>query len=228
MNESHHRKLPHYYPAGVPIAVTFRTKDSLSRTLIEKIKREYDVELKMLGQISDKAEYDYSKSVLRRKYFLILDRLCVTENNSDIDLASVENLKILTSALLFYNAEQVDIFCFSVMRNHVHVLLSIRENRTDSAFSLPKFMLSVKGFTANRINKALNRSGRVWNREYYDSQMKSNEQFIKTILYILENPVKAGEVSDFRSWPGNYFDDSLISRYTGMKAEQIVEMYGCL
>ncbi len=50
---------------------------------------------------------------------------------------------------------------------------------------------SIKSFTANKINKLLNRSGELWQKEVFDLYIRDFEYFENTVAYIENNPVKA-------------------------------------
>ena len=51
---------------------------------------------------------------------------------------------------------------------------------------------SWKQFSANRINKAMNRSGALWAADYFDRYMRDQKQFDAAKQYIETNPVAAG------------------------------------
>jgi hypothetical protein len=58
-----------------------------------------------------------------------------------------------------------------------------------------------KSFTAHQANKQLERIGSFWNREYYDHLIRSSEEFARLVIYIIENPVKAGLCKNWQEWP---------------------------
>jgi hypothetical protein len=51
-------------------------------------------------------------------------------------------------------------------------------------------MHSIKSFTAHEINKALNRSGKVWQEESYDRVIRNEEDFLEKMSYLANNPIK--------------------------------------
>ena len=73
--------------------------------------------------------------------------------------------------------------------------------RLASIFALVSIMHSIKSFTAHQANKILKRKGPFWSREYYDHLVRSSEQFGRILVYILENPIKAGLCNHWREWP---------------------------
>ena len=84
---------------------------------------------------------------------------------------------------------------FVVMPNHVHMLCTPGRGQ-----SLAGIMHSVKSFTSSEANKMLNRSGRFWQKEYFDRYLRNARQFAKTIAYIENNPVKANLCDAAEDW----------------------------
>jgi hypothetical protein len=58
---------------------------------------------------------------------------------------------------------------------------------------------SWKRFTARSINKALGRTGALWQREYWDRLVRGERHFAWTREYIRRNPEKLPE-GTFRYW----------------------------
>ncbi len=92
---------------------------------------------------------------------------------------------------LRYNAKTLGhyvLHAFSVMPNHVHLLVT-------PAVALPKLTKSLKGITAKRANSMLGSTGRAfWQEESYDHLVRDEREFEKIRAYIEENPVRAGLV----------------------------------
>jgi hypothetical protein len=57
-------------------------------------------------------------------------------------------------------------------------------------------MHSIKSESAHRINKALERRGKVWQDESFDHVLRGDESLANRMAYLLENPVRAGLVKD--------------------------------
>jgi hypothetical protein len=62
-------------------------------------------------------------------------------------------------------------------------------------------MSGIKGASAHRINKALNRRGHVWQDESFDHVLRSEESVHSKVQYICENPIRMGLVSDVEDYP---------------------------
>ncbi|MEL7123901.1 MAG: hypothetical protein AAFO07_30970, partial [Bacteroidota bacterium] len=48
------------------------------------------------------------------------------------------------------------------------------------------------------INKKLNRKGSVWKTGYYNRYIRNVEHLVSTYYYILNNPIKAGLVKEWK------------------------------
>jgi putative transposase len=87
-----------------------------------------------------------------------------------------------------------------VMPDHVHIAMAPICG-AQGAIPLARIMQAIKGASAHRINKSGNRRGKVWQEESFDRALRKEEQLAEKIYYMLENPVRAGLVSDPLSYP---------------------------
>ncbi|NOT64015.1 MAG: hypothetical protein HOP19_27695 [Acidobacteria bacterium] len=71
-------------------------------------------------------------------------------------------------------------------------------------FVLASIMGALKGWTARRCNEALNRSGQFWQHESYDHIIRKPGEWARVVNYVINNPVKAGLVTDWQDWPWSY------------------------
>jgi len=79
------------------------------------------------------------------------------------------------------------------MPDHVHLVLTPLYD--GSAFvSVAEIMQGIKSASAHKINRALNRSGQVWQRESFDRVLRREESIYAKVEYMIQNPVRAGLV----------------------------------
>ena len=97
--------------------------------------------------------------------------------------------QIVKDALFYYDGNKYKIIAWCIMPNHVHILISLLKT-----VSLSEIIHSWKSYSANQINKLLNRTGQVWMMEYFDRYIRDYDHFEKVVNYIHNNPVKAGLV----------------------------------
>ncbi len=62
-------------------------------------------------------------------------------------------------------------------------------------YSFEEILGGIKGASAHSINKALKRSGRVWQDESFDHVVRCAEKLDGKIRYVRENPVRKGLVA---------------------------------
>jgi hypothetical protein len=65
-------------------------------------------------------------------------------------------------------------------------------------------MHTMKSYTAHKANSLLSREGEFWQHESYDRSIRDQEEWERVIAYVLNNPVKAGLVTDWQDWPFTY------------------------
>ena len=88
-----------------------------------------------------------------------------------------------------------------VMPDHVHMIFTPLKDKQDNPFGLAEIMNGIKGASAHSINKALNRRGRVWQKESFDHVLRSDESIHSKVEYICENPVRKGLVCSPDEYP---------------------------
>jgi len=93
-------------------------------------------------------------------------------------------------------AEKFKVHEFVVMRNHVHLLITI-----DGAMTIEKAMQLIKGGFSFRGKKELGFRGEIWQRGFSDVRVTDEESFREHQQYIFDNPVKAGMVSSPEQYP---------------------------
>lgn len=102
----------------------------------------------------------------------------------------------MEATLLHFDGERYRLLAWCVMPNHVHVVAEQVEG-----WPLAHIVHSWKSFSAKQINRALNRTGAVWMREYFDRFMRDNDHLTTTIAYVEHNPVAKGWVKSSAQWP---------------------------
>ena len=102
---------------------------------------------------------------------------------------------IVEGALLHFNTERYALHAWTVMPNHVHVVVTPFD-----AHTLSTILHSWKSFTAHKINKTLGRCGPVWESESFDHLIRDLLSFERFVLYTENNPVAAGLCRESGEW----------------------------
>lgn len=170
--------LPHY-DGRIAQFITFRLYDSLPQSVLRRLEEEIEREVP-----------ENKSRELRIKIEEYLDA-----GIGDCILNQTEVAQIVQDALLFYDSKLYRLIAWVIMPNHIHLLLTPNEG-----VSLSNIMKDLKGFTARSINKHLGRSGHVWQPEYFDRYIRSEDHYNKAVRYIENNPVKAKLVDRPEDW----------------------------
>ncbi len=88
--------------------------------------------------------------------------------------------------------------CWVIMPDHFHGLLQLHNADEHDLAQIMKF---VKGHSAKRINRQLNRTGSVWQTGFHDHALRKEEDRLAVARYIVANPLRAGLVTKLANWP---------------------------
>ena len=168
-----HRRLPHIYPPGKWLFVTWSLHGSLPH-----------------------ARYPPPNKMADGKAFVWMDRYLDRAEWGPRFLQQ-EAVATLVANSLLRGAElgHYQLGAFAIMANHVHALVL--------PWVPPSRLLkSLKGYTAHEANRLLGRTGEpFWQRESYDHWVRNQEEWYRIAAYIENNPVKAGLVSRAEEYP---------------------------
>jgi len=167
-------RLPHRDEPGLTQFVTFRLVDSFP----EALRSEWE----HLHCIEDDQER-------RMKLEAYLDK-----GHGECHLRHAETASMVEDALLLFHDVRYDLRAWVIMSNHVHVLFRV------DAVPMSTIIESWKKHTANLANRRLNRRGRFWAPDYFDTFVRNRQHELKTVRYIENNPTKAKLVADPTEW----------------------------
>jgi len=126
--------------------------------------------------------------------FALTDEFLDRADNGPLHLRDAAAAKIVEDSILFGIGERYEVFAWCVMANHVHVLLK-------PLWELSKVTQGIKGYTAHAINLLHGEVGRTfWQDESYDHWVRDEEELLRIIHYIENNPVKAGLCANPQDW----------------------------
>ena len=77
----------------------------------------------------------------------------------------------------------------TIMPDHAHLVLGFPEEGV-----VKKAVRDWKRWTAREL-------GIRWQRDFFEHRLRHDESFQEKCRYVLENPVRAGLVKDWRDWP---------------------------
>ena len=97
---------------------------------------------------------------------------------------------------------KLDLHVVAVMPDHVHMIfVPLVNEQAREVYSLAEITDAIKGASAHKINRSLNRKGRVWQPESFDHVLRSSESLDQKVRYILDNPVRKGRADRWQDYP---------------------------
>jgi putative transposase len=97
---------------------------------------------------------------------------------------------LVVDTLIHDDGRRYELLVWCVMPDHVHVIL----RTTETIASLVKTWKSV---STRKINRHLERSGALWQPDYFDRLIRDSKELEKKIEYVLANPIK----DELFEWP---------------------------
>jgi putative transposase len=202
------KNLPHKYDINKPIFITFRLKSTLPKSILQGYslrKNEWNKKYQSLS------ETDKQRIAKVRDYelFCCFDDLLANAIEIPQLLHREDITDIIANALRFFDHRYYELLTYCIMPNHVHVMIIPVIQSNGEVKPLAHITYSWKKYTANQINKILNRRGSFWQHESYDHLIRNDNAFYHTLEYIIDNPVKAGLVKNWEDWYGTWIKKEL-------------------
>lgn len=199
------RHLPHVEVAGKPYFVTGVLKGSIPANGLQEVRR-YQEELDSRQKPDDltKVEWELKKHKL---VFAFIDEL-LDHKPAVRHLDDERCAAFVANAFRFFANQRYRLLAYVVMPSHHHWLFhpideyfenqptSPRQNRTPRE----QISHSIQSYTSNQCNRILGTSGAFWLDETYDHFARDEEEMLRIIHYIEQNPVKAGLVDRPQDW----------------------------
>lgn len=171
--------LPHYLPNDRPYFLTFRLAGSEPR----------DEELLQL--------------LLLKQQFLEYDRMLDLLRSGPHHLRNPRIADLVAEAIHYRDGKDYELHAFTIMSNHVHMVVTLAERKV-----LYDVLRELKSWTAKESNTVLGLHGDFWLHEGYDHVVRKG-RFGYAIMYVLNNPVKAGIVNHWRDHRWTYLNPNL-------------------
>jgi REP element-mobilizing transposase RayT len=192
MQRSYQRHLPHQVPEGFPIFLTWNLKGALPREVLKGLAQRRE---RLEREPPRAAESAKDRKLRHDKIlFALADRYLDGTNQGPRYLADPAAAAIVEDALWFGVPERYRLCAWCVMANHAHVLL-------EPLWELKKITQGIKGYTAHQINALQKQRGRVfWQDESYDHWARDEEEMLRIIAYIENNPVTAHLCAHPEDW----------------------------
>jgi type I restriction enzyme R subunit len=187
------RRLPHWSQAGTICFITWRTWDSMPKSVLASWVSERRRYLRAHGINPDAANWKHRLDLLSPKVKSEFHRVSSERWHAELDrchgacvLRNRELAQVVANSLHHFDGDRYLLLDFVVMPNHVHLLAAFPDE--DSMLDQCD---SWKHFTAKEINRQLARSGRFWQQDAFDHLLRTEWQFVYLRSYIADNPRRA-------------------------------------
>jgi REP-associated tyrosine transposase len=198
------RNLPHWDVPGATYFVTTCLEGSIPATGRLDIAR-YRAELERRDRPPDVTEEEWETRLWKLSFARLdgwLDSRPAVRWLERPELADK-----VRNALLYFAGERYDVIAYVIMPSHMHWVFRPRAEwvatrPADPPYRSPRecIMHSVKRYSGNECNLALDRRGTFWQSESYDHWVRDADELERIIRYVEENPVKAGLVKKPEDW----------------------------
>jgi len=195
------RNLPHIQPLDTTLFLTFRLAGSLPEGVLAKMAEERRMIERTLKANDNKSGSHLGE--LARRHFLTIESWLHKATSGPTWLADGRIAVLVAESLPYRDDSDYRLDAYSIMPNHVHAVFA-PSGGSGVPKSLSAIMHSLKRNTAKRANRVLNRTGSFWEHESFDHYVRNQAEWRRIVNYVLENPVKAGLVKNWREWPWNY------------------------
>ena len=206
MKEFYKRHLPHLQPLGGTFFVTFNLNGSIPKEILDKWKEAYAFEKEKITRFSENKSADFER--LGKLDFAKRDKFLDSYKDGNHYLKSDTLAEIVADTLHFWDNKKIELYAYCIMSNHVHAVFRLfNEGETEVPLYLDKFMQSIKSFSAKKCNSLLGKDGAFWHEESYDRLVRDDAELRRILVYVLNNPVKAGLCKQMKDWKWSYMKE---------------------
>jgi putative transposase len=117
-----------------------------------------------------------------------------------------------------------EVLNYIVTSNHIHLLVSDNGNRD----TIPKSMQLVAGQTGQEYNIRKKRRGAYWEDRYHATAIEGDSHFVRCLVYIDMNMVRAGVVRHPSEWLWSGYNEiqNPKKRYAIINYKRLTELFG--
>ncbi|MCH5246065.1 MAG: transposase [Muribaculaceae bacterium] len=170
--------LPHWHQDETIQFVTFRVADSLPQDVLIELNRASE-KFKQQHQLP----WDLNTKRKYREIISLAEEKLLDNGYGSCPFKSDKTRKILRESIFYNDGKDYEIIAYVIMPNHVHLLIQLFDDN-----KLDDILRSIKGYTARKINKLYNRTGKFWMRESFDRIVRNVNELLQYIEYIEMNP----------------------------------------
>ena len=141
-----------------------------------------------------------------------------TRTESKITLFSdPKNCKILLVTLEYFKLVlDYRLYGFCIMPDHLHVVI-----HPIGIYNFSYIMKMIKGSFTRKLNKAGGKTGKIWQKGFYDEYIRDELHLLRVLEYMHNNPVKAKLVMAAEEYPFSSYNHYFQTDY---QSNQVIEI----
>jgi len=183
-------RLPHWEVEDGRYFVTIHLAGAIPKLVIERIQHLSA----QLQQRESPNSNDLHLPLMRTIFRQMEEWLDRVEHNTLLNVPAVAEM-VIEAIEHRSQIQHWELFEFVIMPSHIHLLLSVLHG------TLKESIEDFKRWTGHKAAKLINLPDhRFWQDEWFDHWSRSDEQDERLVLYIQQNPVKAGLVQAAADW----------------------------
>lgn len=145
-------------------------------------------------------------------YFLTTN----TENNIAV-FRDPRNCKILLVTLEYFKLVlDYRLYGFCIMPEHLHLVI-----HPFGIYNFSYIIKMIKGSFTRKLNKASDKTGKIWQKGFYDELIRDELHLLRVLEYVHNNPMKAGLVTAPEEYPFSSYNHYF---QTGYQPNHIIEI----
>lgn len=134
--------------------------------------------------------------------------LCARHKGKPFDIPNLAEL-VIQSLLWTKQKHNWLLFCYCLMPDHLHFVCRLTQdgfklfNAGSRGWQLEGVLDHLARFKSYTTNQSwqLGYRGKLWQKSSYDRVLDLQKPFEQIVQYTLENPMRAGLVSNWQQWP---------------------------
>ena len=200
--------IPHGYLCDTPVHLIYRVRGCGCVAELRRLADEAAQQYKLLRKLGTMPPAELQSLITERME--AYDALLDAQDQSKFPLAQPAFARtILDSWMTLREREECRLYAVCVMGNHVHALLA--GSRGAGEIPIGSLVKRHKTFTDRELRSLHEGNASFWDPNFYDRYVRPG-RFDIVLKYILQNPVKAGLVKDWRDWTGTWVDKRCLGR----------------
>lgn len=156
-------------------------------------------------------------------------------NNGDNLFYNPDNYKFFLRRLDEYLSDYIELYAFSLMPNHFHLLVQVKEHGIDALHLAdakrlkydPASLAFLKLFTSysKAINKQQKRHGSLFENPFKRKEVDNTTYLSNLVFYIHANPQLHGIIDDFRQYPWSSYERIIVSKPSKLKKDEVINWF---